>query len=69
MIRNFDLNKTVTIKQIQDVLEEVFPEDGETEVIYKNPDGFGGHYYVDNWEVLDIEKVVKRMVEEADRGN
>ena len=68
MIRNCDLDKTLTIEQVQKVLEEAFPRDGETRV-YANPEGFGGHYYVDNEDILDTEYVMQKMVEEADRGN
>lgn len=67
MIRNGDLDKTLTIEQVQKVLEEAFPTTGGTWVD-SNPEGFGAHY-VENKDILDTEYVMQKMVEEADRGN
>lgn len=65
MIRNCDLDKTLTIEQVQKVLEEAFPTTGGTWVD-ANPEGFGSHY-VENKDILDTEYVMKMMVEEADK--
>lgn len=65
MIRNFDLDKTLTIEQVWRVLDEVIPRDGG-KWVDANPDGFESHY-IENKDILDTEYVMKMMVEEADK--
>lgn len=60
MIRNCDLGKMVPVAVIQEVLEYYFPREGTTE--FKNPEGFGAHYSVDNEEIIDTDEVVEKML-------
>lgn len=64
MIRLGDLYTSIPLKVIQEVLEDYLPHKGETYFEYKNPEGFGGHY-VDNVEILDVEKALEEMLNRA----
>lgn len=61
MIRLGDLNTSISLKVIQEVLEEYLPHKGDTYFEYENPEGFGGHY-VDNIDIMDVEKVLQKML-------
>lgn len=64
-MRNHDLTKTLTVEQIQTVLELVFEDD--MGYGYKNPEGFGGHYADNNRQAMSVDEVMDLMVREADR--
>lgn len=60
MIRNVDLDKPVPVKHILAVLEAYYPR--EQTKTFRNPEGFGGHYEIDNEDIIDIELVVEQMI-------